>query len=167
MLKKSFTLLFFLGLAVLLMPAGTGAKSSSPAAHSPDSIIKQITRDPAHDYHVKWSPDGKRLAFASLRSGEPKIWLIPADGGDTTLLETGLSRDHHISWAPDGKRIAFDARWEGLPTIFTISLDGGEPIRLSSEGKPDFQPYWSPDGSRIAFASFRNGNPDIWVKDVK
>jgi Tol biopolymer transport system component len=39
----------------------------------PDQNLRQITTDPAPDYHVKWSPDGKMLAFASWRSGEPKI----------------------------------------------------------------------------------------------
>jgi hypothetical protein len=90
MAKKASTLFFFWGTVVLSMLAGTGIKLSSPAAHAPNQLIKQITKNPAHDYHVKWSPDGKMLAFASLRSGEPKIWLIPADGGDATLLETGL-----------------------------------------------------------------------------
>ena len=45
----------------------------------PDQNLRQITTDPAPDYHVRWSPDGKMLAFASWRSGEPKIWLIPKE----------------------------------------------------------------------------------------
>ncbi len=133
------------------------------ASLTPGQNLRQITADPAPDYHVKWSPDGKMLAFTSQRSGEPKIWLVPAEGGDATTLETGLSGDHHISWAPDGKRITFDARWEGRPNIFMISIDGGQPKRLSPDGTVDFQPYWSPDGSRIAFASTRSGNVDIWI----
>jgi WD40 repeat protein len=40
--------------------------------------LKQITTDKAHDYHVKWSPDGKTLAFTSQRDGEPEIWLVQA-----------------------------------------------------------------------------------------
>ncbi|HUU38466.1 MAG TPA: hypothetical protein VMW46_09745 [Candidatus Desulfaltia sp.] len=79
MLKKAFTLLFFWGTAVFLMPAGTGAKLSPPAAHPPGRIIKQITKDPAHDYHVKWSPDGKKIAFASNRSGDQDIWVKDAN----------------------------------------------------------------------------------------
>jgi Tol biopolymer transport system component len=166
MLKKTFTFLFFWETAVLLMPMGTGPKLSLPIAHSPDELITQVTKDPAHDYHVKWSPDGKMLAFASLRSGEPKIWLVPVEEGEATLLETGLSGDHHISLAPDGKRIAFDARWEGVPNIFTIPLEGGQPKRLSGNGKPDFQPYWSPDGTRIGFMSNRRGKRDVWITAV-
>ena len=141
----------------------SGMTAISTVAISPDQLTRQITKNPANDYHVKWSPDGKMLAFASLRSGEPKIWLIPAEGGEAALLETGLSGDHHISWAPDGKRLTFDARWNGRPNIFTISLADGKTQRLSPDGTIDFQPSWSPDGSRIAFASLRAGNADIWL----
>jgi Tol biopolymer transport system component len=137
------------------------------AALSPDQNIRQVTTDPAPDYHVKWSPDGKTLAFTSQRSGEPKIWLVPAAGGDPVMLETGLSGDHHISWAPDSRRIVFDASYQGRPNIFTISLDSGKPKRLSEDGAIDFHPYWSPDGSLIAFASLRSGNTDIWIMPVQ
>jgi dipeptidyl aminopeptidase/acylaminoacyl peptidase len=144
------------GLTVLMIVVGLVSQGAGEAG-------RQITKDPANDYHVKWSADGRTLAFASQRSGESKIWLIPADGGEAALLETGLSGDHHISWAPDGQLITFDARWKERPSIFTISLADGETKRLSPEGAVDFQPAWSPDGSRIAFASLRSGEADIWL----
>jgi len=70
---------------------------------SQDDALRQITKDSAHDYHVKWSPDGRTLAFASERSGEAKIWLVPAQGGNPVMLETGLSGDHHISGSVDAE----------------------------------------------------------------
>jgi hypothetical protein len=75
MAKKASTLFFFWGTVVLSMLAGTGIKLSSSAAHPADQLIKQVTKNPAHDYHVKWSPDGKMLAFASNRSGNQDIWI--------------------------------------------------------------------------------------------
>jgi TolB protein len=164
--KRVFILLFISGTAFLCILLGTDIKLSAAAASSPDQNIRQVTTDPALAYNVKWSPDGKTLAFASQRSGEPKIWLVPVNGGDPVMLETGLSGDHHISWAPDSRHIVFDARYQGRPNIFSISLDGEKPKRLSEDGAFDFQPYWSPDGSRIAFASLRSGNEDIWIISV-
>jgi len=111
------------------------------------SSLKQITTDKAHDYHIKWSPDGKTLAFTSQRDGEPGIWLISAEGGKAVKLETWLSGDHHISWSPDGSHITFDAGPEGPPNIYTIPSKGGNPKRLSSNQMPDFHPCWSPDGT--------------------
>ena len=104
-ITKHVALLFFL--------VSLGTAIFSAAALLPEQKIRQITTDPAPDSHVKWSPDGKTLAFASWRSGEPKIWLVPTEGGDAVMLETGLSGDHHISWPPDGTKIAFASKRAG------------------------------------------------------
>jgi len=40
--------------------------------------LTQITTDKAQDYHVKWSPDGKTLAFTSTRAGNLDIWVKDA-----------------------------------------------------------------------------------------
>ncbi len=132
---------------------------------SGDTTVRvHVTRHLAHDYHVKWSPDGNYLAFASQRSGEPKIWIVPASGGEPALLETGLSGDHHLGWSPDGSEIVFDALGpEGRPNIWIVSIGDGKVRSLLDDRGPNFQPAWSPDGSAIAYASFRSGNPDIWV----
>jgi Tol biopolymer transport system component len=37
---------------------------------------RQITKDSADEYHVKWSTDGKKIAFASQREGKNNdIWV--------------------------------------------------------------------------------------------
>ena len=162
--RKHTKLLFFLFLsgAAIFSTYSMGDKISCgiSAPFLKQNLI-QITKDPAHDYHVKWSPDGKTLAFTSQRSGEPKIWLIPVEGGKAVKLETGLHGDHHISWSPDSSQIAFDASPGGPPSIYTISLKGGKPKKLSLDRRPNFHPCWSPNGSRIAFASYRTDNADI------
>ncbi len=53
----------------------------------------------AWDFRTVWSPDGKTIAFARARIGEPSgLWLMDADGGNQrflTLGEKGLGADHH------------------------------------------------------------------------
>ena len=127
-------------LKLLLLSLFIGATTSLTFSFSQSPDLRQITKDPAHDYHVKWSPDGKVLAFTSQRSGEPKIWLVPYEGGNPVMLETGLSGDHHISWSPDGKQLAFDAGFEGPQNIYTIPLKGGNPRRLSQNRAMDVHP---------------------------
>ncbi|MFC2168248.1 methyltransferase domain-containing protein [Acidobacteriota bacterium] len=125
--------------------------------------LKQITFDSALDYHVKWSPDGKMLAFTSQRDGEPEIWIIPTEGGSAVKLETGLSGDHHISWSPEGTHLTFDASPTGPPCIYTILTKGSTPKKLTLEQGASFHPNWSPNGKSIAFASFRGSSSDIWI----
>jgi dipeptidyl aminopeptidase/acylaminoacyl peptidase len=67
----------------------------------------KITNSPGADYHPRWSPDGRTLAFVSTRSGSSQVWTIPVRGGEAvqlTRLSTGASDP---VWSPDGKRITF------------------------------------------------------------
>ena len=68
---------------------------------------RQITDDPARDRGPKWSPDGKRIAFYSDRSGRYETYSIRPDGSGLEQLTktTGPTRSE-VTWSPDGKRIA-------------------------------------------------------------
>ena len=37
----------------------------------------QLTTNPAHDTEPVWSPDGKRIAFASDRMGSMDVYIVP------------------------------------------------------------------------------------------
>jgi len=57
-----------------------------------------------------YSPDGKRLAFLSTRSGERQIWLLDGEnGGEPRLLTTLRHGVNAFAWSPDGTRLAFEA----------------------------------------------------------
>ena len=72
------------------------------------------------------SPDGKRLAFQSDRSGNWEIWAAHDDGSNPVQL-TSFNGPHTGTprWSPDGQQIAFDSRPEGRSDIFVISAAGG------------------------------------------
>lgn len=69
---------------------------------------RRLTGGPKRDFHPRWSPDGRKLAFLSDRSGEKQIWLLDLDtGGEArplTQMKNGVSA---FVWSPDGKRLAF------------------------------------------------------------
>lgn len=71
---------------------------------------RQLT-NPAQgsDRAPRFSPDGTRIAFISDRKGKPQLWVIPADGGEATCLETKERPQGEPVWSPDGSRIAFTA----------------------------------------------------------
>ena len=68
---------------------------------------RRLTSSPKSDSRPRWSPDGKRIAFISSRSGSPQIWMIDPCGGEAfqvTTLSTGASG---VIWSPAGDHLAF------------------------------------------------------------
>ena len=68
---------------------------------------RQLTRGPRRDDTPRWSPDGKRIAFLSDRSGSPQLWLIDPAGGEAEKLSDHKTPVKDFAWAPDGQGIAF------------------------------------------------------------
>ena len=87
-----------------------------------------------------WSPDGKRILFAS---GSSTILVMNADGSDRRLVTTG--RD--ASWSPDGSQIVF----ANFSDIWIANADGSAPRELIEAPRLDDTPAWSPAGAPIAF----------------
>ena len=120
------------------------------ASGSPARFIDSTRSDSAPQY----SPDGKRIAFESDRSGVYGIWISDADGFNTVEL---FSRSGKVCgsprWSPDGQRIAFDSNLEGNFDIYIIRATGGKPIRLTTDRADDEAGSWSRDGNWIYFAS--------------
>lgn len=68
---------------------------------------RKLTSSPKHDRHPRWSPDGKWIAFESLRDGTSQVYLLPVDGGEAKKLTSISSGAGAPVWSPDGKKIAF------------------------------------------------------------
>lgn len=67
---------------------------------------RQLTQGPGLDKEPRWSPDGKRLAFASDRAGgAPQLYVMDLAGGEARQLgqfDLGVTQ---LCWAPDGKHL--------------------------------------------------------------
>ncbi len=110
-----------------------------------------------------FSPDGRRLAFGSDRSGSAQIWVSDANGGGAVQLTHG--QDFYpggTHWSPDGAGIAFNAAPNQNLDIFVVRPDGGEPRRITTHPAEDSMPSWSRDGRWIYFTSTRSGQNQIW-----
>jgi Tol biopolymer transport system component len=113
----------------------------------------------------QFSPDGRRLVFESLRSGETsEIWLAASDGSNPTQLTHGPGRwQGSPYWSPDGGRIAFDSQGlDGRWDIWTIGVDGASPERLTQDAGDEGRPSFSRDGRWVYFGSARSGVPELW-----
>src|SRR5215510_6769248 len=128
------------------------------------SLISSTLDDNGPDY----SPDGRKVVFASNRSGGFGIWVCDRDGTNPVqLIDRGPYLTGTPRWSPDGRWIAFDSRSndtgrEGNADIYVISAEGGQPRRLTSDPAEDVTPSWSRDGKWIYFGSTRSGGMQIW-----
>ncbi len=93
----------------------------------------RLTTDPSDTAPV-WSPDGKRVAFISARSGNWELYLIDAAGGKETRLTDNRAVDVAPTWSPDGKKLAFLSNREGAWAIYTINVQSGQVQKVITTG---------------------------------
>ncbi|MDP2996991.1 MAG: protein kinase [Bryobacterales bacterium] len=130
---------------------------------SPAGPPARLIASTAVDSCPRYSPDGRKIAFASARSGFYEIWICDADGSNLIQLThfkgdlVGTPR-----WSPDGNRIAFDVLLDGQYDILAVSVGGGKPRRITDNPAQDDNPSWSGDGKWIYFASNRTGESQVW-----
>jgi DNA-binding winged helix-turn-helix (wHTH) protein/Tol biopolymer transport system component len=120
----------------------------------------QLTFPPMQAFGGVWSPDGRRLAFHSLRpTGPGKIGVVPSAGGrPQILLADAPTGEDSPNWSPDGNRLLFVRYWldpEGQTTASAMTLydlKTGEATKLPGTENMG-PPAWSPDGRYIAAQS--------------
>jgi len=110
----------------------------------------------------RYSPDGRKIAFISNRSGKDQVWACNADGSDPVQL-TSAGPCGRPSWSPDGQRIVFGSDVDRYEQILDVSVRGGRTRRLTTEPYNDTGPIWSGDGKWIYYLSDRSGGQfQIW-----
>jgi Tol biopolymer transport system component/predicted Ser/Thr protein kinase len=133
-----------------------------PRSAAPGGPPMQFISSAREQDSPQFSPDGKRIVFASDRSGSYEIWVCDNEGRDPVQLTFGGPLSGTPRWSPDGRQIAFDSRPQGHSGIYVISADGGQPHLMTSETSEDVVPSWSRDGKWIYFNSNRGGDSQIW-----
>ena len=137
-------------------------ETSAPAmpASSPPVVSISSTRS---DDMPQLSPDGRRVAFTSDRSGGFEIWVADPDGSNAVQLTSmGARASGYPHWSPDGERIVFHSNLEGQWDVYVVPAAGGKARNLASHPAGDFFPSFSRDGQWIYFNSNRTGEFLIW-----
>jgi tricorn protease len=122
----------------------------------------------SHDKWARWSPDGRRIAFLSDRTGEEEVWLIDQDGTGKPeqLTSGGKAMRYAPEWAPDGKRIAFGDK-DGR--LYVITVADRKLAQIADDANGMIRDYaWSPCGGHLAFSMTDPNNfRSIWIWSVE
>jgi len=125
---------------------------------------EQVAPSSSFETDPHFSPDGRRLAFVSGRSGKVDIWVAAADGSNARQLTHNARQwPGSPAWSPDGHTVAFDSNDVGGPVrIWVVDADGGTPRQITNGPGNQSVPRWSHDGRWIYFSSDRAATRNIW-----
>ena len=126
------------------------------------TLVRKLTDHADFDYQPRWSPDGRRLAYVSVRENRQVIHTMRPDGTELTQLTANGVQNSEPSWSPDGRRIAFRSERSGTPDIYVMNADGSDQRALTA-GVRAVSPAWSPDGSRILFTATVENRANVYV----
>lgn len=149
-----------------------------------------LTTTLGYDAEAVYSPQGDRIVFTSLRSGDLELYLMDPNGHNVEQLTDQPGYDGGAFFSLDGKWIVWRASRPrgqeledytrlleqglirpGQLEIYIMNLEEREPIRLTDNGAANFGPYWHPNGRHIIFSSNLHDpegrNFDLYLIDIE
>ena len=125
----------------------------------------QLTKDTQPDQAIKFSPDGKNLAFVR---NHKELRAVDLDSRQERLLASGFVSGSY-AWAPDNQWIAYvgdDDR--GLRNVYVVGAAGGATHQVSFLANSNLNSVqWSPDGKFLIFeTSQRTETPQLVRVDL-
>jgi len=115
----------------------------------------QLTFFPLGIGHVRWSPDGTRIAFRGdlKEPGSARIYLISPDGGNPEPVTPKQYAADYPQWSPDGHLLAYsqDVAYPLGPECSIVQLDLGTRRTSEVPGSRGMEAEgFSPDGRYLA-----------------
>jgi len=111
-----------------------------------------------------WSPDGRTIAFDSLKSGSYDVWIIDAEGGVPRQLTFEPSDDGTPSWSRDGRWIYFHSDRSGSSQVWRMPAQGGEASQVTRNRGFYGRESW--DGKTLYYTKSQSGT-SLWRVPVE
>jgi Tol biopolymer transport system component len=131
----------------------------------------RFTFDPAAEENAVWSPDGRRVAFVSNRTGIFDLYVEASDGtGAEQLLLKSSTNKATFSWSRDGHYLLYanhDPKTKSDLWALPVTPQGtsnGSPAPVIQGPFNEYQGRISPDGIWVAYSSDESGRGEIYVQ---
>lgn len=122
-------------------------------ANTSGGFATAITRNVEMDAYPKFSPDGKWIAFSSLRNGNWDIYVVPSTGGSVQRLTYYFWSEVPHSWTPDGKHILYSTRIDTDDyMLYSLDVKTLRIRKLAQDFAAMGSANYSPDGSMLVYA---------------
>ncbi|HEX7794854.1 MAG TPA: LpqB family beta-propeller domain-containing protein, partial [Vicinamibacterales bacterium] len=95
-----------------------------------------LVSHPATESRPLYSPDGRRLAFTSARTGNGDIYILTLATGEVARLTFDDAPEQASGWSRDGRWVYFSSGshdLSGMDDVYRVSVDGGTPMPVAGD----------------------------------
>jgi tricorn protease len=155
---------------------------------SSGGLAVPLTISESYEYSPVWSHDGKSVAFASDRTGNFDVFVMPASGGEARRLTYHSAADIPTGFTADDQRVLFVSNLQDLatnvqfptsdfPELYSVPMKGGEAALVLTQ--PAIAATVNPAGDKIIYHDMKGYESewrkhhissvtrDIWVYDLR
>jgi len=144
-----------------VVPLAEALEAPLPAGSAP---VISLAGQPICAKGAKWSPDGKRLAFASNISGRYEIGVYELASTHIDWVIRGNADFDQPAWSPDGTRLACVANHGPLTELVVADLERDTQARFQVAPGVHYHPTFTPDGRHLVVVFDNPSHPcDLWL----
>jgi len=138
--------------------------------------ISRLTFESGDNKYPEWTPDGRRITFASTRGDKAtrNLYWQRADGtGEAERLTQSRYAQESMSWHPTGRALAYsEQNPESRLDIMILPMEGdeasgwkpGTPTVFVASPFDETGAAFSPDGRWLAYHSNESGRLEVYVR---
>jgi serine/threonine protein kinase len=128
----------------------------------PQAAGQWFTRGNSTDRQPVYSPDGKRILYSSIGSGNLDLMEMSIETGAVKRITEDAADDWDPAYSPDGKQILWSSNRHGHYEIWMANSDGSNSRRITNDGVDAENPTMTADQRWIVYTSYHPGKRGIW-----